>query len=79
MNVRHQAFLIALGKRIRQLRKERNLTQVELAARIDNHDEQIGRIERAEVNVSASMIYLISKGLNISLKELFDFEVNKNE
>ena len=79
MKVREQEFLIALGNRIKEIRKSQNLTQMELAIKIENHDEQIGRIEWAEVNVSASMLYLISKGLEISLPELFDFEVEENK
>ena len=47
------------------------------AACFDNHDEQIGRVERAEVNVSASMLYLISKGLEISMSELLDFHMDE--
>ena len=74
MKVRNQYFLVALGKRIRQIRKEKKLTQSQLAEKIDNHDEQIGRIERAEVNVSASMLFLIAKGLEVPLKEIFDFQ-----
>lgn len=73
MKVREQAFLQALGNRIKQLRKEKNLTQMQLAVKINNHDEQIGRIERAEVNVSASMLYQIAQGLEVSMKELMDF------
>lgn len=72
MKVRDQEFLEKLGKRIRQIRKEKGLTQVELASKINNHDEQIGRIERAEVNVSVSMLYQIAQGLEVELKELVD-------
>lgn len=73
MKVREQEFLSALGNRIKEIRKEKGLTQLQLAAKINNHDEQIGRIERAEVNVSASMLYQIAKGLGVELKELVDF------
>ncbi|MEP1095961.1 MAG: helix-turn-helix transcriptional regulator [Cyclobacteriaceae bacterium] len=72
MKVREQEFLSALGERIKEIRKEKGLTQLQLAAKINNHDEQIGRIERAEVNVSASMLYQIAKGLGVELKELVD-------
>ncbi len=73
MKVREQEFLEALGNRIKQIRKEKGLTQMQLAVRINNHDEQIGRIERAEVNVSASMLYQIARGLEVELKDLVDF------
>lgn len=73
MKVREQEFLKALGNRIKEMRKEKGLTQMQLAVRINNHDEQIGRIERAEVNVSASMLYQIAQGLDVELKELVNF------
>ena len=74
-NVKNDSFLKALGVRIRQLRKERNLTQEDLGAICNNHGEQIGRIERGELNVTSSTLYMIAEGLKISMKELFDFEV----
>ena len=74
-NVKNDKFLKALGARIRQLRKERNLTQEDLGAICNNHGEQIGRIERGELNVTSSTLYMIAEGLKISMKELFDFEV----
>ncbi|PCH66649.1 MAG: transcriptional regulator [Bacteroidetes bacterium] len=72
-NVKNDIFLKALGDRIRALRKERKLTQEDLGAICNNHGEQIGRIERGQVNVTSSTLYMIAKGLKIPLKELFDF------
>ncbi|MFZ5552369.1 MAG: helix-turn-helix domain-containing protein [Bacteroidota bacterium] len=74
-NISNNEFLIALGKRIRQLRKHKKMTQEELGFLIGNSGKQIGRIERGENNVTTSMIYAISKSLNIPLKEIFDFDV----
>ena len=77
IHIRNENLLKILGKRIRQLRTERNLTQEQLAAKIDNHGEQIGRVERGELNVSISTLYLVATGLEISLKELFDFKIEE--
>lgn len=74
---RNDPFLKALGNRIRQLRKERNLTQAQLANKCDNHAEYIGRIERGQYNVSSSSLYKIALALDITMKELFDFEINE--
>ena len=74
-NVKNDIFLKALGERIRHLRKERKLTQEDLGVICDNHGEQIGRIERGELNVTSSTLYMIAQGLKISMKELFDFDV----
>ena len=35
---------------------------------------QVGRIERAEINTSLITIYKIAKALDIEIKELFDFK-----
>ncbi|HEY5464676.1 MAG TPA: helix-turn-helix transcriptional regulator [Hanamia sp.] len=45
-------FLIALGKQIALLRKTKGLTKLDLAVKMDNHAEQIGRIERGQLNVT---------------------------
>lgn len=48
-NVKDKAFLKKLGQRIRFLRKEKGLSQLDLGVRMDNYAEQIGRIERGGV------------------------------
>ena len=68
-------FLKALGEHIREIRIKKNLTQEDLGFSIGNSGKQIGRIERGENNVSSCMLYQISKSLNISMKELFDFKI----
>lgn len=72
-------FLIALGKRVRELRLSKEMTQEDLGYIVGNSGKQIGRIERGENNVTTSMIFQISKALNISLSELFDFPVKSNK
>jgi transcriptional regulator with XRE-family HTH domain len=45
-NIKDDKFLLLLGKRIKELRIKKGLSQLELAVDMDNHAEQIGRIER---------------------------------
>ncbi|TZF85864.1 helix-turn-helix transcriptional regulator (plasmid) [Pedobacter sp. BS3] len=71
---RDDIFIKQLGKRIIALRKGRNVTQEELAARTGFELKQIGRIERGEINTSISHIHAIAKALEIELKEMFDFD-----
>jgi transcriptional regulator with XRE-family HTH domain len=73
-NIIDTGFLIELGKRIRYLRIERKMTQEDLGFIIGNSGKQVGRIERGENNVTSCMLLQISKALNISMKELFDFD-----
>lgn len=73
-DVRDEVYLKKLGERIRVLRKERKMTQLDLAGKMDNFAEQIGRIERGEQNPSVCTLKIIASALDISMKELFDFE-----
>lgn len=71
-NVKDDIFLRQLGNRIRELRKNRGLTQTDLGSMIENHGEQIGRIERGELNVTICTLKKIADGLEINLKDLLD-------
>ena len=64
--------LIKFGERVRDLRKERGLSQEQLAFKADLHRTYIGMIERAEKNITLINIEKISNSLNVSIKELFN-------
>ncbi|RAV17821.1 transcriptional regulator [Paenibacillus contaminans] len=66
-------FITLLGNRIRQLRKEKGLTQAELGEKMQISQGYIGEIERGLVNVSMETLDKIVKALGITLYELFDF------
>lgn len=72
-NVKDKKYLIDLGKRIRILRKSRNMTQLDLAIEMNNHAEQIGRLERGNVNFTICMLKSLCKAFGITEKEFFDF------
>jgi transcriptional regulator with XRE-family HTH domain len=74
-DIKDDKYLKILGEQIRILRKSRNMTQLDLAVRMNNFSEQIGRIERGKVNVSVCMLKKISDALEITMSELFDFEI----
>lgn len=59
------------GKKVRQLRLERGLTQEALGDKCGLDLTYIGRIERGEQNSSLMVIGAIAKGLGVSLEELF--------
>ena len=63
-------ILIAFGERVRQIRKEKGLSQEELSFRADLHRTYIGMIERAEKNITLTNIGKIAKALGVSIKEL---------
>lgn len=73
-NVRNKEYLIALGKHIRQLRLEKNLSQAELSYSSDVAFNQIGRIERGEVNVTASSLFALAVAFQIHPSDLLNFD-----
>jgi transcriptional regulator with XRE-family HTH domain len=64
-------ILIAFGEIVREKRKERGLSQEDLAHKADLHRTYIGMIERAEKNITLENINKIAKALEIPISELF--------
>jgi len=60
-----------IGKNIRNLRRQRNWTMAELAAKIGMNPVPLGRIERGVNAPSASVIYRLAKALGVSVDTLF--------
>ena len=67
-------ILLKFGKRVRELRLNRDWSQEELADRLDFHRTYIGMVERGERNISLKNISKISKVFDLSISELFEFE-----
>jgi transcriptional regulator with XRE-family HTH domain len=72
-NVKDKAFLKKLGARIRALRLEKGLSQLDLGVSMDNYAEQISRIERGQFNVTICTLKKIAESLDVSLSDLLDF------
>jgi len=70
-------ILIQFGKKLRELRKRNNLTQVELSKRAGFDRNYIGMLERGERNPALLNIQKIAQVFNITLSEFFkDIENN---
>lgn len=67
-------FLKQLGSRIRDLRHENGLSQEKLSFESDLDRTYIGSVERGERNIAAINLKKISKALNISISQLFNFD-----
>lgn len=63
--------LVDFGNRVREIRKEKGLSQEALAALADIDRSYMGHIERGEKNITLTKIYQISEALNVGLAELF--------
>lgn len=65
-----------IGRKVAYYRQLRNLTQEELAKRINISTSSLGKIERGKYNnnISLSMLMLIAEGLKIDLTMLVNFD-----
>jgi transcriptional regulator with XRE-family HTH domain len=69
-----------LGKKIRALRINKNLTQLDLAILVNKDRQSIQRLESGKVNPTLFYVCEICKGLNISLKDLLvEIELTNKE
>lgn len=61
------------GRRIKQLRDERDWSQAGLSHEADLDPGYIGKVERGEINPGLTYIHAIAKAFKITLSELMDF------
>ena len=63
---------VIVGKNIKRIRKEKNLTQVQLADLIGYNEGTLANIENSSYQTfSLEFLYIISKKLNTSMCEFF--------
>lgn len=65
-------ILIFFGKRVREERLKRGLSQEKLAELAALHRTYIGMIERGEKNITLENVEKFSKALKISVSKLLD-------
>ena len=63
-------ILKEFGDRIRELRKQKGLSQEQLSFKANLHRTYIGMIERGEKNITLINIEKIAKAFDISINEL---------
>lgn len=73
-------FLISeFGRRIKQLRNQKNISQEKLSFSTGFHRTYIGMIERGERNISLTNMAVFAKVFEMSISELLDFSsINPN-
>jgi transcriptional regulator with XRE-family HTH domain len=70
--LRKRKVLVLFGEKVRELRKEKGLSQEELSFKAELHRTYIGMIERAEKNITLVNIEKIAKALDVNIKKLFN-------
>jgi transcriptional regulator with XRE-family HTH domain len=68
------AFLIGFGKKLKQIRKGKGISQAQLAYEANIEISQISRIERGLINTTIANAKLLSKILDEPIASFFDFE-----
>lgn len=68
-------ILTTFGDRIKYLREKQNIPQSKLAQTTGIVREQISRIENGQINPTLETVFRLSEALNITMSELFDFDV----
>ena len=77
INTKDETLITAFGARGRALRNERKLSMEKLAELSGIDYRQLSYVELGQVNTTISTASALAKGLKISLKELFDFDVEQ--
>ena len=63
---------IVIGKRVKEIRSSKGLSQEKLALKSNIDRTYITSVENGKRNISIEMIQKICKGMDISIKDLFD-------
>lgn len=68
--LKYDKELERLGLKIKELRRERNITQEVLSSMCDLDVRTIQRIEKGQQNITLSVLFDLGKSLNINPEEL---------
>ena len=71
--IRREDLLIAFGKRLKEIRESKGISQEKLALKADLTQSQIYRIEKGLINTTISTALHIAEHLDVPFNELFDF------
>lgn len=72
--VEEKEFQIKLGQHIAKLRKQKNISQVNFAYMLDKEKQNYNKIEKGKSNTTLRTLYKIAALLEVSVKDLFDWE-----
>ena len=70
--IRNQKAISSFGKRVKALRKEKGLSQYQLAFEADIDRSQVISIENGKLNTTISTIYALAAALDVKPKDLLE-------
>lgn len=69
-----QELLKKLGQRIKDIRKEKGMPQIELAVELNYEKSNMSRLESGRINPRISTLHKVAKALDIKLQDLINFD-----
>jgi transcriptional regulator with XRE-family HTH domain len=73
--MKEKVLLQKIGKRVRKIREEKGMSQIELAAAIEYEKSNMSRLESGGTNPTIATLYKIATALGVSLSELVKIEM----
>lgn len=70
----HDKVVTSLGERIKALRLEREMSQMDLAVIINSEPSAIRRYEKGRVEMGFTMLIEFAKAFDVSVDELLSFD-----
>jgi len=71
--LKDEDFIKKFGKRLKQVRESKGLSQEQLSLLTEVSQSQIARTELGQVNTSISHVATYARFLEVDAKDLFDF------
>jgi len=68
-----------LLNKLEEIRKQRNITQEELAAALEVSRQTIGSLENGRYNPSIILAFKIARYFDLAIEEIFIYEEEQNE
>ncbi len=69
-----ESFKNSFGRRVKELRKSRNLTQEQLAEKIGMDTQNLCKMENGNHFPQTKNLYKLALALNVEVKDLFEFK-----
>jgi transcriptional regulator with XRE-family HTH domain len=71
--LKDEDFIKKFGKRLKQVRESRGLSQEQMSLLTEVSQSQIARTELGQVNTSISHVAIYARFLKVDIKDLFEF------
>ncbi len=75
----HNCRRYILKNKLEEIRKEKGITQEELANALEVSRQTVGSLENGRYNPSIMLAFKIARFFNLSIEEIFIYEEDNNE